>query len=72
VFFSLEFNRLDDAHLAALLAANADLARYKPVFDRMRAMRRTSCRTSWKSSCTTSPPWAPPPGTGCSTKPWPA
>ena len=39
VFFSLEFNRLDEAHLSALIAANADLARYKPVFDRMRAMR---------------------------------
>jgi oligoendopeptidase F len=39
VFFSLEFNRLEDDHLARLLAANADLARYKPVFDRMRAMR---------------------------------
>ncbi|WP_309666357.1 M3 family metallopeptidase, partial [Tabrizicola sp.] len=39
VFFSLEFNRLDDDHLAELLAANAALARYKPVFDRMRAMR---------------------------------
>jgi oligoendopeptidase F len=39
VFFSLEFNRLEDGHLASLLAANADLARYKPVFDRMRAMR---------------------------------
>jgi oligoendopeptidase F len=39
VFFSLEFNRLEDAHLAGLLAADADLARYKPVFDRMRAMR---------------------------------
>jgi oligoendopeptidase F len=39
VFFTLEFNRLDDAHLAALLAQNADLARYKPVFDRLRAMR---------------------------------
>ncbi|WP_050525898.1 M3 family oligoendopeptidase [Pseudorhodobacter aquimaris] len=39
VFFGLEFNRLDDAHLAGLLAANADLARYKPVFERMRAMR---------------------------------
>jgi len=39
VFFSLEFNRLDDDHLAGLLAQNADLARYKPVFDRMRAMR---------------------------------
>jgi oligoendopeptidase F len=39
VFWSLEFNRLDDAHLTSLLAANADLARYKPVFDRMRAMK---------------------------------
>ena len=39
VFFSLEFNRLDEAHLAGLLAQNAELARYKPVFDRMRAMR---------------------------------
>ncbi|SEN26690.1 oligoendopeptidase F [Gemmobacter aquatilis] len=39
VFFSLEFNRLEDAHLDGLLAANADLARYKPVFERMRAMR---------------------------------
>jgi oligoendopeptidase F len=39
VFFSLEFNRLDEGHLAALLAQNAELARYKPVFDRMRAMR---------------------------------
>ena len=39
VFFSLEFNRLDDAHLAGLLAENPALARYKPVFDRMRALR---------------------------------
>ena len=39
VFFNLEFNRLDDTHLAGLLEANAGLARYKPVFDRMRAMR---------------------------------
>ncbi len=39
VFFSLEFNRLDDAHLARQLAADAGLARYKPVFDRMRTMR---------------------------------
>jgi oligoendopeptidase F len=39
VFFSLEFNRLEDDHLARLLAENADLARYKPVFDRMRKMR---------------------------------
>ncbi|MDP3340846.1 M3 family oligoendopeptidase [Frigidibacter sp.] len=39
VFFSLEFNRLPDEHLAALLEESADLARYTPVFDRMRAMR---------------------------------
>jgi oligoendopeptidase F len=39
VFYSLEFNRLDDTHLAGLIAANAELARYKPVFDRLRAMR---------------------------------
>ena len=40
VFFSLEFNRLEDGHLNRLMAANAGLARYKPVFDRMRAMRQ--------------------------------
>ena len=39
VFFSLEFNRLDEGHLTKLLDSNAALARYKPVFDRMRAMR---------------------------------
>ena len=39
VFYGLEFNRLEDDHLASLLAANSDLARYKPVFDRMRAMK---------------------------------
>jgi oligoendopeptidase F len=39
VFYSLEFNRLEDDHLARLYAANADLARYKPVLERMRAMR---------------------------------
>ena len=39
VFFSLEFNRLDEDHLTQLLDANKALARYKPVFDRMRAMR---------------------------------
>ncbi len=39
VFFSLEFNRIEDEALAVLLAENADLARYKPVFDRMRAMK---------------------------------
>ncbi|MEI4486724.1 M3 family oligoendopeptidase [Frigidibacter sp. MR17.14] len=39
VFFSLEFNRIDDAVYEAAMAANADLARYRPVLDRMRAMR---------------------------------
>ncbi|NCO87776.1 MAG: M3 family oligoendopeptidase [Rhodobacterales bacterium] len=39
VFYGLEFNRLDEGHLAGLLAADAGLARYKPVFDRMRAMK---------------------------------
>ncbi|GKY88704.1 M3 family oligoendopeptidase [Sinisalibacter aestuarii] len=39
VFFTLELNRLPDETLDALIAANADLARYKPVFERMRAMR---------------------------------
>jgi oligoendopeptidase F len=39
VFFTLEMNRIDDAHFAALLDADAGLARYKPVLDRMRAMR---------------------------------
>jgi len=39
VFFTLELNRLDDAHLSALLAEKHDLARYKPIFDRIRAMK---------------------------------
>ncbi len=39
VFYSLEFNRLEDDHLARCYVENADLARYKPVLDRMRAMR---------------------------------
>ena len=39
VFFSLEFNRIDDAAYAALFTATPEIARYKPVFDRMRAMK---------------------------------
>jgi len=39
VFWSLEFNRLSDDHVAALWQANSDLARYRPVFERLRAMR---------------------------------
>ncbi|SMY08696.1 M3 family oligoendopeptidase [Flavimaricola marinus] len=39
VFWGLEFNRLDEEHLDWVLAESADLARYKPVFDRMRAMK---------------------------------
>ncbi len=39
VFWTLELNRLEDDHLERLLGQNADLARYKPVFDRLRAMK---------------------------------
>ena len=39
VFFSLEMNRIEDAALDALLAANADLNRYKPIFDSLRKMK---------------------------------
>ncbi len=39
VFFSLELNRLEDDHLSALMAENADLERYEPVFRRIRAMK---------------------------------
>jgi oligoendopeptidase F len=39
VFFTLELNSLEDDHLVTLLEANQDLARYKPVFDRIRAMK---------------------------------
>ncbi|UWQ96637.1 M3 family oligoendopeptidase [Rhodobacteraceae bacterium M385] len=39
VFFSLEFNRIEDAPYEAMMAENGDLERYKPVFDRMRAMK---------------------------------
>ncbi|WP_290689749.1 MULTISPECIES: M3 family oligoendopeptidase [unclassified Haematobacter] len=39
VFFSLELNRIDDAALEARFAESADLARYKPIFERIRAMR---------------------------------
>jgi len=39
VFFTLELNRLEDAHLEKLLSENPDLARYRPVFRRIRAMK---------------------------------
>ncbi|MDP5215785.1 M3 family oligoendopeptidase [Ruegeria sp. 2205SS24-7] len=39
VFFTLELNRLEDDHLKELLEQNADLARYAPVFRRIRAMK---------------------------------
>ncbi|MCA0203085.1 MAG: M3 family oligoendopeptidase [Proteobacteria bacterium] len=39
VFFSLEMNRIDDARMEALLSANEALNRYRPVIERMRAMR---------------------------------
>ncbi|TNC70882.1 M3 family oligoendopeptidase [Rubellimicrobium roseum] len=39
VFWGLEFNRLDEDHLNSLLGQSQELHRYKPVFDRMRAMK---------------------------------
>ncbi|MEM8632423.1 MAG: M3 family oligoendopeptidase [Pseudomonadota bacterium] len=39
VFWSLEINRLEDAHLETLFSRNTSLARYKPIFDRLRAMK---------------------------------
>ena len=39
VFFTLELNRLEDDALASMYAGNDDLARYKPVLDRIRAMK---------------------------------
>ncbi|MFW8594817.1 M3 family oligoendopeptidase [Cribrihabitans neustonicus] len=39
VFFTLEINRIDEAALQAHFDANAELARYAPVFRRIRAMK---------------------------------
>ncbi|CUH53284.1 M3 family oligoendopeptidase [Shimia marina] len=39
VFFTLELNRIDDAKLAAAFAESEELARYEPVFRRIRAMK---------------------------------
>ncbi len=39
VFFSLEINRIPDEQLDNLFADDPDLARYRPIFDRLRAMR---------------------------------
>ncbi len=39
VFFTLEMNRIEDSTLNGLVASNEALARYKPVLDRMRAMK---------------------------------
>ncbi|MCB1333970.1 MAG: M3 family oligoendopeptidase [Roseivivax sp.] len=39
VFFSLELNRLDDALLDGLFAADPEVGRYKPAFDRIRALK---------------------------------
>ncbi len=39
VFFTLEINRLADDHLDGLYAQNVELARYKPVFNKIRAMK---------------------------------
>ncbi len=39
VFFSLEINKIEDDLLESWFAADAALARYRPVFERLRAMR---------------------------------
>ena len=39
VFFTLELNRLEDDALARMISENDALARYKPVLDRIRAMK---------------------------------
>ncbi|MCE8507746.1 M3 family oligoendopeptidase [Ruegeria pomeroyi] len=39
VFFTLELNRIEDDALAARFAENEELARYAPVFRRIRAMK---------------------------------
>jgi len=39
VFFPLEINRIEEDALDALFNSNAALARYRPVFDRLRATR---------------------------------
>ncbi|WP_127114192.1 M3 family oligoendopeptidase [Shimia sediminis] len=39
VFFTLELNRLEDDVLTTAFAENAELARYEPVFRRIRAMK---------------------------------
>ncbi|MCT8159824.1 M3 family oligoendopeptidase [Pseudoruegeria sp. SHC-113] len=39
VFYTLEINRIEDEKLQAMFAGNEALARYKPIFDRLRAMK---------------------------------
>ncbi|PRY26044.1 oligoendopeptidase F [Aliiruegeria haliotis] len=39
VFFTLELNRIEDDRLDLLMNENADLYRYKPIFDKLRAMK---------------------------------
>ncbi|MDQ2094818.1 M3 family oligoendopeptidase [Rhodalgimonas zhirmunskyi] len=39
VFFWLEFNQIEDSAYDTAMSASTDLARYKPVLDRRRAMR---------------------------------
>jgi len=39
VFYSLEINRIEDDKLDAMLTENTDLARYKPIFEQLRAMK---------------------------------
>ena len=38
-FFNLELNKLPNGHLDLLYSQNEELSRYKPVFDRIRALQ---------------------------------
>ena len=50
VFFTLELNRLSEEALTALFDANADLARYRPVIRRIRALNPINSQMNWKNS----------------------
>ena len=39
VFFSLEINNIEDAHIQKLLESNIKLSRYKPILDNLRKMK---------------------------------
>ncbi len=50
VFFTLEFNRIADETYARTFAASPEIARYRPVFDRMRAMKIHKLTATYKTA----------------------